>query len=240
MTGNRHFATLETGGEEVIVLGHRVKTNEVLVCFPSALPQTEAQELRRIVLSETAQRKDYLMDQVGGSVLGMAHHSSGKTWEAHVLTMAMARRGNAVRKMTMKELIFSDPTQKAFFAGYGPSIEPEVDAIRKNRIAAQDAMLNGRQIPLPIQAIPNATVDLPPAAAPAAQAASDATNSALIAALASIAQTNAAILTKLEKLEKGAKAEKPPGKKPGPKPKVAAAPAPAPAAVTTDEVAATE
>jgi len=233
MTGNRHFATLENGGEEVIVLGHRVKTNEVLVCFPSALPQTEAQELRRIVLSETAQRKDYLMDQVGGSVLGMAHHSSGKTWEAHVLTMAMARRGNAVRKMTMKELIFSDPTQKAFFAGYGPSIEPEVDAIRKNRIAAQDAMLNGRAIPLPVQAIPTAAVDLPPAA----PAVPDAANAALISALASIAQTNAAILARLDTLEKGAKAEKAPGKKPGPKPKPKVVPAPV---ATTDEVAATE
>lgn len=230
MSGNRHFAIFEGNGEEVIILGYRQKTNDVLICFPSALSQQEGQALRLVVQSETAQKKDYLMDQVSGSVLGAAHHpSAGVDWQTYLIRQAATGRSQAVRKVTMKELNFQDASQKAFFGGYGPSIEPEVDAARKQRINAQDAMMNGQPLPEPPMPAPAPAVE----AAPAAPA--EDTNSALVAALAGIAQTNAAILEKLDKMDKPARKPASRRKTPAKRKTAAKKEEPAPAPVVEED-----
>ena len=194
---NRHFAKFIPNGEEVVIIGYRKKTNDVLVVFPSAMTQQESQELRRIVQSAEAQGKDYLMDVVSGSILQGAHHPSGTDWQTYLIKQAATGRSQTVRKITMKDLEFYDKDQHAFFAGYGTSIEPEVDALRNNRIAHQDAALNGRPMPEPQTSI-TAPV---PAAAPAAP-----TESAeLVSALSAIAQGQAAILEALGNMNKPAK-----------------------------------
>lgn len=225
--GNRHFATIEGSGEEVIIIGYRAKTNDVLVAIPAALTQEESQNLRMVVQSAAAQGKDYLMDQVGGSVLGGAHHpSAGVDWQTFLLRAAASGRSSVARRMTIKELNFLDPSQKAFFGGYGPSIEPEVDARRKSRIQAQDAALNGQALPEPAQVAPA------PVAAPVEPAAPavDPVQAAMLEALSSIAAGQAALTEKLDSLgaaKKPASRRKPAAKKKA-APKKAAAPAPAP------------
>jgi len=202
---NRHFGKYVPNGEEVVIIGYRKKTNDVLVVFPSAMSQQESQDLRRIVQTNEAQQKDFLMDVVGGSILQGAHHPSGTDWQTYLIKQAATGRSQAVRKITMKDLTFYDQSQHAFFSGYGPSIEPEVDALRKTRIDHQDAALNGRPMPAPVAPI---TAPVPEAAPAAPEA-----NADLTSALTAIAQGQAAILEVLGKMNKPAKA-KTPTKKP--------------------------
>jgi len=196
MAGDRHFAKYEPNGEEVIILGYRQKTNDVLIAFPSAMSQQEAQDFRRIVQGSDAQSKDFLMDVVGGSVLQAAHHPSGVDWQTHLVRQGATGRSAAVRRVTMKDLDFYDQTQKAYFGGYGESIEPEVDALRKQRIQAQDAALHGRPLPEPTD------IRTPVPAAPAPVAAP--VDTALVDALGAIAASQKAILEQLATMSKPA------------------------------------
>lgn len=220
--GNRHFATIEASGEEVIIIGYRSKTNDVLVALPAALTQQESQNLRMVVGSEAAQQKDYLMDQVGGSILAQAHHpTAGTDWQTFLLRSAASGRSSIARRMTMKELNFLDQTQKAFFGGYGPSIEPEVDARRKNRISAQDAMMNGQPVPEPAYIAPAPVATAAPAVDPM--------QAAMLEALSAIAAGQAALTEKLDALGAPEKKKPAPRKKPAAKkaaPKKATTPAP--------------
>lgn len=200
--GNRHFGIYEGNKEEVIILGYRKKTNDVLIAFPSALQQQDAQDLRRIVSGEAAQKKDYLMDTVGGSVLASAHHSSaGIDWQTYLLKQAESGRGNGVvRKTTMKEIEFFDQSQKAFFAGYGNSIEPEIEALRQNRLQAQEASLTGRQV------LPEPTVEEINAAKARQEAAANLAATALAAPAAPVVDPNAALVAALSAIAAGQQA----------------------------------
>jgi hypothetical protein len=205
--GNRHFASVVGTNEEVAILGYRSKTGSVLVCYLSALPQSEAQALRNILQGPEAQGKDFLMDSVSGSVLEKAHHpSAGRSWQEHLIRLA-ASRNQTVRQLTLKDLNFYDATQKAYFSGYGPSIEPDIDRLRKARIIAQDAQIAGRSIPEPSQEqINQALASLPPATAssaavptPAAAPAPSQTD-AIVGALAMLAQSQQAMMEMLSRM----------------------------------------
>lgn len=215
--GDRHFAKFVGGGnahngEDVVILGYRAKTNEVLVAFLSALSITEAQELRRIAQSDMAQKKDYLMDVVGGSVLGQAHHPSGKDWQTYLI-QAASRGGRAVRRVTMKDLQFLDESQKAFFGGYGPSIEPEVDRVRKARARAQESALTGAPLPEPTpDELQRASQSLgytaqPPA--PAAPSEQDTMLKSITESLAMLAQQQAALTQAISGLKSNDEPKKP-------------------------------
>jgi hypothetical protein len=219
--GNRHFAKFIPTGEEVVVIGYRQKTNDVLVTFPSAMAQQESQDLRRIVMSKEAQSKDFLMDVVGGSVLQSAHHPSGTDWQTYLIRQAAMGRSQSVRKLTVKDLEFYDDSQKAYFGGYGESIEPEVDAVRKTRIQAQDAAMSGRPLPEPIVATAAPVAPVEPAAA-----------SEMVSALTAIAQGQAAILEALANMNKPAK--KAPRRKAPTKRKVATKKVTAPTTESSD------
>lgn len=205
--GNRHFGKYSSNGEEVVILGYRKKTNEVLIVFLSALQQQEAQDLRSIVSAEYAQKKDYLMDNVGGNVLEKAHHPSGNDWQSYLMRQAVARRGGMVRSVSLKDVEFFDEGQKAFFGGYGVSIEPEIEALRQSRVQAQEAALSGRTVlPEPTQEEIQAAMMRQKAADAAAMeatkspesAAVEDPNAALIAALGAIVQGQQAIVEKLD------------------------------------------
>lgn len=195
--GNRHFGKFIPNGEEIIIFGYRQKTNDMLVAFPSALNQQESQDLRRVVQTQESQGKDFLMDVVGGSVLQTAHHPSANVdWQTFLVRQAASGRSQAVRRVTMKDVEFYDASQKAYLSGYGPSIEPEVDALRKSRIQHQDAAMQGRPMPEPTPA------ELAPVAVAPAPVAP--VNAELVSALAAIAQGQVAILEALQKQNKPA------------------------------------
>lgn len=173
-TNSRHFATLVASGEEVIILGYRSKSNEVLVAFPSAMPASESQVLRQIALSDAAQRKDYLVDIDGNSVLEAAHHpASGMDWQTHLIRQGVTGRSSQVRKLTMKELNFYDASQKALFGGYGESVEP-------------------KKVEAPVVAPAVAPIQVAPAPAP---------DTAMVDALTALAATQQAILEKLTAMD---------------------------------------
>lgn len=145
--GSRHFAKLKQTKDEAIILGYRMKTNEVLICIPAALPGEDATKLRELAMSAEGQGADYLMEYV----LANAHHVSGTDWQTYVIKQSNHRRG-AVRSVGLNDLDFLDPTQKAFYAGYGPSIEPEREARRKARREIQEANMAGKTLPEPSEA----------------------------------------------------------------------------------------
>lgn len=249
--GNRHFGKNLATGEEIIIIGYRKTANEILAAFTAGLQQQEAQDLRRIVGSESAQKKDYLMDSIGGSILADAHHPSGTDWQRYLIGLAASGRGSgAVRRLSVKDVEFFDPSQKAFYMGYGPSIEPEIDALRRGRIDAQEAQAAGRAVlPEPTtaeikaaqdrQAAANATVVVPQDE-PAVAASVPDTNMAILQALQDITGR----LSALESAPAAAPAPAPakkPAKKPAAKkraynrkPKVDAAPSTADTATATD------
>ncbi len=216
---SRHFATISPSGEEVILLGHRATSNEVLVAFPSAMPASESQALRQIALSEAAQKQDYLLGTTGKTILEITHHPSGVAWQTYLIRQGVTGRSSQVRKLTMKEINFYDPSQKALFSGYGESIEPK--------------SVNPDPVPLTPAPAPTDTamVDGLSALAP--------TDTAMVDALSTLAATQQAILEKLTAMDAPAKksATKRAPRKRGPKKKPAVATeVPAePAVVVVDE-----
>lgn len=236
--GTRHFGTVEGSGEEIIILGYNPKHNDILAAFPAAMTAEEAQNLRMVAQSAVAQGKDYLMDSISGNVLDGAHHpSAGVSWQTFLIRAAAGGRSSVARKLTMKEVAFADQSQKAFFGGYGASIEPDVDARRKNRKMAQEAMLAGQPLPEPVVAAPAST---PAPAAPAEPAADP--NAALVAALGAIVQGQNALMEKLDSLSAPAAKKptttrrKPAAKKKAAPTKKAAAPAPEPVVEVAEPV----
>ena len=225
---NRHFGKytgggVSGGGEDIVILGHRATENDLLVCFLAAMTIEYAQQLRSIAMSDEAQRRDYLMPVLAG-----AHHRTGDNWQSFMIRAA-SRGGRTVRKITMKDVEFYDATQKAFFSGYGASIEPEEDARRKARNAAQTAILTGVPVAPPteeqIQAAMAAQAPLQAVpAAPAAPAAPDPAMAMIAEALASLAAGQAALSAAVNNMQAPAPAA--PRKKPGPKPGTKKAKAP--------------
>jgi len=192
---NRHFGKLTQTNEEVVILGYQAKFNELLIAVLAAMPYEEATALRKIVSSATAQGKDYLMDVVSGSVLQGAHHPTGEDWQTYLIKQAVSGRNGMVRKLPMSEVEFADHTQKAFFAGYGPSIEPEIDKKRAIRKQTVDSTMNG--VPLPLDAEPPAPTPAP--------AVNEAVNGQLVDTLKTLAETQAEILKQLQGLNKPAR-----------------------------------
>lgn len=210
MNGNRHFGKIEGSNEEVVILGYRGKTGEVLVCYLSALPQSESQVLRSLVMTNEAQGKDFLMDATGGpSVLERAHHPSGKSnWQEYLIRLLVGRN-RTVRTVTLKDVHFHDQSQKNYFSGFGASVEPEVDRLRRARVIAQDAVLSGRTVPEPSQEmIQAAMATLPPvpvsaeAPAVAPAPAAPAVDPALAAMVTQLAQSQQAMLEMINNLSK--------------------------------------
>jgi len=191
---NRHFGKLTQTNEEVVILGYQASFNELLIAVLAAMPYAEAAALRTIVSSATAQGKDYLMDVVSGSVLQGAHHPNGEDWQSYLIKQAVGGRNGMVRKVPMSEVEFADQTQKAFFAGYGPSIEPEVDKKRAIRKQTVDSTING--VPLPLDAEP---------AAPTPAPVTESVNGQLVDTLKTLAETQVEILKQLQGLNKPAR-----------------------------------
>lgn len=192
-SGTRHFAKHIATGEEVVILGYRASMGEVLVAFLSAFSQNDAQQLRRLAASQEAQKKDFLLGTEPGSILMSAHHSTGKDWQTYVIREATGR-STRVRTVTLKDLEFYDPTQKAYFAGYGESIDPDADAIRKRRIEYQEAALGGKPLP----PVPSEYEQIASTPAPAPTS----SDPDMVAAITALAQGQAALLEAIQNLNK--------------------------------------
>lgn len=113
----RHFGQVR--GEEVVIAGHHKSMNSCLIVRLSNLPQDEAQQLRTIAMSTTAQNLNYLIP-----TLRVELHKSGQDWFTYLVTR-LQRGDGSVINMPMKEIEAMNESQKSFFKGYGESVEPK-------------------------------------------------------------------------------------------------------------------
>jgi len=116
MTTMRHYGTFRN--EEVIILGYKKSMNPVMICRLTMFPADEQSALRQIASSTFAQDKcDYLIP-----VLQTERHKSGTEWFTY-LASRLHRNDGSVSVLPLKEVDISNPEQKAFFKGYGKTIQ---------------------------------------------------------------------------------------------------------------------
>lgn len=131
----RHYGIYKNNKFDVVIVGYRSTTNEVMAVLLHALPKTEREELERIVMSYDAQSVDYLLNSTGRSksVLGSAPFigSETKTWEDIVVTRSRNPNDQTVFNCPLDHIEFEDATQLAFYEGKGESIEPGIDRERR-------------------------------------------------------------------------------------------------------------
>lgn len=113
---HRHFGQFH--GQEVVIAGYNKSLNSLMVVLIGALPQDEAEDLRRIAMSATAQNLDYLVP-----TLRVERHKSNQDWFTHIVTR-LYRNDGAVKNVSIKEMEAMNEEQKAFFKGYGSPVEP--------------------------------------------------------------------------------------------------------------------
>lgn len=238
----RHFGQVR--GQEVVIAGYNKSQNNCLVVFLNNLPQDEAAELRRIALSTTAQNLDYLVP-----TLRVERHKSNADWFSHIAER-LRRSDGAALVISIKEIEKMNDAQKAFFKGYGTSIEPKGGP--SNRVGKDEefntslpyadsdpdeaivASEYSEEPPRPIANISDAEAagvvqsrtpkNDPDMARAAAQAAGPDPLSQVAGALATLAESQAQMAATLDRIEKGQK-KAPVRKKRATKKKVAAAPA---------------
>lgn len=120
----RHYAKFRN--EEVIVLGYRKSMNAVMLCRLTGLPADEQAALRQIASSSYAQSKcDYLIP-----VLANERHKSGEDWFTY-MARRLHRNDGTVAVIPLKEMVDMDADQKAFFKGYGRSIDEARELLQK-------------------------------------------------------------------------------------------------------------
>lgn len=126
----RHYAKFRN--EEVIILGYRKSMNAVMICRLTGLPADEQAALRQIASSSYAQSKcDYLIP-----VLGNERHKSGEDWFTY-LARRLHRNDGTVAVIPFKEMMDMDTDQKAFFKGYGRSVDEAKELMEKKGEQAQ-------------------------------------------------------------------------------------------------------
>ncbi len=112
----RHYAKFRN--EEVIVIGYKASMNSVMVTRVTMLPGDDQSTLRQIASSIYAQDKcDYLV-----TVLQSERHKSGTDWFTYLATR-LQRNDGSVSVIPLKELMDMNPDQRAFFKGWGKTVE---------------------------------------------------------------------------------------------------------------------
>ncbi len=112
----RHYAKFRN--EEVIILGYKASMNSVMISRVSMLPGDDQSTLRQIASSVFAQDKcDYLL-----TVLQSERHKSGSDWFTYLATR-LQRNDGSVSVVPLKELADMNADQRAFFKGWGKTID---------------------------------------------------------------------------------------------------------------------
>ncbi len=112
----RHYAKFRN--EEVVVIGYKASMNSVMVARVSTLPGDDQSTLRQIASSIYAQDKcDYLV-----TVLQSERHKSGTDWFTYLATR-LQRNDGSVSVIPLKELVDMNADQRAFFKGWGKTVE---------------------------------------------------------------------------------------------------------------------
>lgn len=121
----RHYCKFRN--EEVIILGYRKTMNSVMVCRVAMLPADEQANLRQIASSSYAQSKcDYLIP-----ILTNERHKSGSDWFTY-LASRLQRNDGSVVVLPLKEMEEMDNDQKAFFKGWGTSVDEARKLVEEN------------------------------------------------------------------------------------------------------------
>lgn len=115
MSNLRHYGKFRN--EEVIVLGYKPSMNACMICRVTMLPVDEQTGLRQIASSVYAQGRDYLIPILQGE-----RHRSNVDWFTY-LASKMYRNDGSVISIPLKEVTDLEDKQKAYFKGYGESIE---------------------------------------------------------------------------------------------------------------------
>ena len=121
----RHYGKFKN--EEVIIVGYKKSMNTVMICRMTMLPADEQAQLRQIASSAYAQSKcDYLV-----LILQNERHKSNQDWFTY-LANRLQRHDGSVMILPLKEIEDMDPDQKAFFKGWGSSVE-EARKVREKK-----------------------------------------------------------------------------------------------------------
>ena len=115
MASLRHYGKFRN--EEVIVLGYKSSMNACMICRVTMLPGDEQAVLRQIASSVHSQGRDYLIPVLQGE-----RHRSNVDWFTY-LASKMYRNDGSVISIPLKEVTDMEDKQKAYFKGYGESIE---------------------------------------------------------------------------------------------------------------------
>lgn len=111
----RHYGKFRN--EEIVVLGYKPSMNACMICRVTMLPVDEQTALRQIASSVFAQGRDYLVPILQGE-----RHRSNVDWFTY-LASKMYRNDGSVISIPLKEVTDLEEKQKAFFKGYGESVE---------------------------------------------------------------------------------------------------------------------
>lgn len=111
----RHYGKFRN--EEVIVLGYKSSMNACMICRVTMLPGDDQASLRQIASSVHAQGRDYLIP-----ILQSERHRSNVDWFTY-LASKMYRNDGSVISIPLKEVTDLEDKQKAYFKGYGESVE---------------------------------------------------------------------------------------------------------------------
>lgn len=180
----RHYAKIK--GEEIIILGYNKGRNDVMVCLVAGLPVDEQMHLRQIASSSEAQKLDYLIPMLQS----IRHPKTSIDWFTFLATK-LWRKERSMGCVPIKELEDMHPDQKAFYKGYGESIEPKP---QETEVVAQepapvmyemDDIINGN---VSINPVTTTSAGVSGQTPPAPVAAPPAQNDAMAALLAAVTQ----------------------------------------------------
>lgn len=124
----RHYGKFRH--EEVVILGYKASMNHVMICRLGMLPVDDQVSLRQIASSVYAQDNcDYLIP-----VLQTERHKSGHDWFTYLVSR-LQRNDGSVSTIPIKEIEDMNHDQKAFFKGYGTSINDAKSVVESNETA---------------------------------------------------------------------------------------------------------
>lgn len=193
----RHYAKFRN--EEVIILGYKKSMNSVMITRVTMLPGDDQSTLRQIASSVFAQDKcDYLV-----TVLQSERHKSGTDWFTYLATR-LQRNDGSVSVIPLKELADMHEGQRAFFKGWGSTVDDATAKVaEEEHIGMGSAIMGEDRKPI---LDPDATVGLSGVPFPETPESQNSAMMELIAQMAAGQQALAETVAKLaEKVDKAPK-----------------------------------
>lgn len=145
----RHFASYNR--QSVMILGFHADTNTAYVVNLAAMPLDEAEELRRLAVSPTAQKSDTMATILQREV----HPKTGDSWLAHL----WANRTRWLGHTFPANLTDMNDDQKSFFEGHGRSVVEDTPTQTETHHVFRASPGSAAEAPAPVREAPMALVE---------------------------------------------------------------------------------